>query len=59
MGGVYLTGEAPGTVVDHNLIHDVHAFNYGAWGLYADEGTSNVSWTNNILFTLCFTIIFC
>ena len=32
MGGVYLLGIAPGTVVRRNHIHDVRCRNYGGWG---------------------------
>lgn len=42
MGGIYLLGIAPGTVVRGNHIHDVRCRNYGGWGIYLDEASSHV-----------------
>ncbi len=50
MGGIYTLGLADGTVLHHNLIHDVHAFDYGGWGIYFDEGTTNQIAENNIVY---------
>jgi hypothetical protein len=48
MGGIYLLGEQPGTVIAGNLIHDVRMHNYGGWAIYADEGTSYVTIEKNV-----------
>lgn len=42
IGGIYLLGIAPGTVVRGNHIHDVACRNYGGWGIYLDEASSHV-----------------
>ena len=50
MGGIYLLGKQNGTVVEENRIHDIKCNFYGAWGIYPDEGSSNLTIENNAVY---------
>lgn len=50
MGGIYTLGIADGSVLRHNLIHDIMSFGYGGWGIYLDEGTTHMLVENNVVY---------
>lgn len=50
MGAIYLLGKQPGTLVQYNIVHDVLSKHGGTYGLYADEGTSYVTFENNVVY---------
>ena len=53
MGAIYTLGVKEGIVITENVIHDVKAnlkYGYGGWGIYMDEGSSNVMITKNLVY---------
>jgi len=49
MGGIYTLGVSPGTILDHNSINGVRDRTYGGWGIYLDEGSSQIQVQRNVV----------
>ena len=52
IGGVYILGIQPGTMVRNNLIHNIQHRSYGGWGIYTDARTAHVVVENNIVYDI-------
>lgn len=54
MGGIYMLGVQPGSVLSGNVIHNVAADpgqgGYGGWGVYLDEGSSDILVEKNLVY---------
>ena len=48
--GIYVLGGSTRTALRDNVIHDVNAYQYGGWGIHADEGSANLRIENNVVY---------
>lgn len=50
LGGIYTLGDQTGTLIRHNVFHDIWAGKYGGWAIYCDEGSRNILIENNLAY---------
>jgi len=58
LGGIHLVGIQPGTIIDGNVIKNVFSYAVFMWGIYLDEGTSDIIVSNNIVYNTGWGSIF-
>ena len=49
MAGIYTLGLHRGSAIRNNLWHDCAGLRYGGWGIYFDEGTTEILAENNLV----------
>lgn len=49
-GGIYVLGVQPGTTIHGNVIKNVYSYAEYMWGIYLDEGASDMVVTNNVVY---------
>ena len=49
MGGIYVLGHSPGTILEDNVIAHVQSYHLFGWGVYLDEGASGVLVRRNLV----------
>ena len=52
IGGVYILGIQPGTMVRYNRIHNIKHRNYGGWGIYTDARSAHIVVEGNIVYDI-------
>jgi hypothetical protein len=50
MGGIYTNSVSPGTRIRYNVVHDVRCREYGGWGIYDDESSSDILIEKNLVY---------
>jgi parallel beta-helix repeat protein len=49
-GGIYTIGIQPGTVIYGNVVKNVFSYSMLMWGIYLDDGASNMIVSNNVVY---------
>ncbi|MBK5721381.1 right-handed parallel beta-helix repeat-containing protein [Dysgonomonas sp. Marseille-P4677] len=50
VGGIYTLGNCSGSIIENNIIHDIHSSNKLSSCVYLDEGSTSITVRNNLLY---------
>ena len=50
MGGIYTLGSQPGSAIRNNRFYNIDSYSYGGWGIYPDEGSTQILVENNVTY---------
>ncbi|UJR11235.1 hypothetical protein I4U23_015417 [Adineta vaga] len=57
-GGIYTIGIQSGTVIHGNVIKNVYSYATYMWGIYLDDGASNILVSNNVVYNTGWSSLF-
>jgi parallel beta-helix repeat protein len=57
-GGIYTLGIQLGTVITNNVIKNVYSYAVYMWGIYLDEGSSEILVSNNVVYNTGWASLF-
>jgi parallel beta-helix repeat protein len=57
-GGIYTLGVQPGTIITGNVVKNVYSYAVFMWGIYLDEGSSEIIVSNNVVYNTGWASIF-
>jgi len=57
-GGIYSVGVMPGAVIHGNVVKNVFSYNIFMWGIYLDEGSSDIIVSNNVVYNTGWASLF-
>ncbi len=57
-GGIYTLGIQPGTVINNNVVKNVFSNTVFMWGIYLDDGSSQIVVSNNVVYNIGWATLF-
>ena len=57
-GGIYTLGVQPGTIITGNVVKNVFSYAGLMWGIYLDDGSSDIVVSNNIVYNTGWAALF-
>ena len=57
-GGIYTLGVQPGTIIHGNVVKNVFSYAIFMWGIYLDEGSSDLIVSNNVVYNTGWASLF-